>query len=283
MNPMALTQMYDNIKKDSMAPVVPKHNMHIGPGGLDQSPGALAYRNKAADRCERLKDKCRKHILLDIYCKILPLDKDWVDCHQGQCSGDIDGMLAQKGMSATQYLTSCFEATHAPFVEFLINSTDAIGRVYMENEEEVMNDAQQKDIELPDPKEPELEDDDVEGSLVDIQKDTEYEDFVDKLKKKTVNKIVSDITSIIDNKKDENDMTFNVESAVGVSMDYINKHNWNTRFDQDAAIGMAIREATLRELDLVFNQPITFQEFATLIRTGRGAVINEKRIASINE
>ena len=66
----------------------------------------------------------------------------------------------------------------------------------MEEQEEILKDAQEKDINVPDPKEPTTDDEDIENSLVDIKQDTEYEDFVDQLKKKTVDKIVNDISKI---------------------------------------------------------------------------------------
>lgn len=283
MNPELLTQMYDDIKKDSVAPVQPNRSLQIGPAGLDASPAALAWRNKAAHHAECLKDDCRKNIIIDIYCHILPLDKEWIDGHRKQVCCDVDKMLANKDMDATQYLKSAYEATKAPFVEYLLRSTDMIGRTYMEEQEEVLKDAQEKDIDVPEPNGPTTDDEDIENSLVDIKSDTEYEDFVEQLKKKTVNKIVNDITKIIEDKKDENDMTFETESVVGVSMDYIQKRNWGTELTEaqnDELLGMAIREATLHEFDLVFNQPITFNECATRIRNGKGAVVNE---ASLNE
>lgn len=279
MNPNTLTQMYDDIKKDSIEPAAP--SLKITPGGLDRSPGALVWRNKAAHHAAHLKDKCRKHILLDLYCKIIPLDKEWVDDNQGVMKNDIDSMLAAKDMDATQYFMSAYESTNSPFVEYILRSTDMIGRTYMEEQEEVLKDAQEKDIDVPEPRDPEVDDDDVEGALVDVSKDTEYEDFVDKLRKKTVDKIVNDITKIIEDKKEENDMTFESESAVAVSMDYLQKQNWGaelTESQNDDMIGMAIREATLHEFDLVFNQPLTFREFATNIRMGKGAVINESAV-----
>lgn len=284
MNP-ELTKIYDDIKNDSIVPIKPK-SLQIGPAGLDASPAALAWRNKSAHNAECLKDDCRKHLIIDIYCKILPLDKEWIDGHRKQVCCDVDKMLANKDMDATQYLKSAYNATNAPLVEYLLRSTDMIGRTYMEEQEEVLKDAQDKNIEVPEPEQPTTNDEDIENSLVDIKSDTEYEDFVDQLKQKTVNKIVNDISKIIEDKKDENSMTLETESVVAVTMDYIQKHNWGselTEAENDELIGMAIREATLHEFDLVFNQPITFNECATRIRTGKGAVVNETSLKEIKK
>ena len=60
-----------------------------------------------------------------------------------------------------------------------------------------------------------------------MKNDTEYETFIDKLKEKTINKIVTDVSKIITNKKEEKDMVFDPkpeavsESYMSVSMDYI--------------------------------------------------------------
>lgn len=286
MNPELLTKMYDDIKKDSIVPPVQNKSMRVGVGGLDGAPLALAWRNKAAKCAEQLKDDCRKHIIIDVYCKILPLDKEWIDNHHGKVCHDVDCMLGNKDMTATQYLTSAFESTNAPFVEYLLRSTNMIGRTYMEEQEEILKDAQEKDINVPDPKEPTTDDEDIENSLVDIKQDIEYEDFVDQLKKKTVDKIVNDISKIIEDKKDENDMTFETESVVAVSMDYMQKYNWGTEITEsinDEMIGMAIREATLREFDLVFNQPVSFNECATRIRNGKGNVVTNECLESIRD
>ena len=247
-----------------------------------------------------LKDKCRKHIILDIYCKILPLDKEYIDGHHGQMCNDVDCMLDKKGMSATQYLTSCYESTNAPLLEFILRSTDAIGKSYMEAAEETLKNAQENDAKLTDPKEPDTEDEDVKGQLVDIKKDPEYESFIDKLKQKTINKIVSDVSKIIADKKEEKEMTFDTdpapidaevaeESAVGVGMNYLQKNLWNEKkeFDeskQEEMIGMAIREATQHQFDVVFKQPMAeFREFVSMIRFGKGIVINENAVNHFRE
>lgn len=299
-----LTQFYDNLKGDldkNSSPAGPQM-MRVSPGmghTMRNHPGAFAWSQMASKHCEHLKDDCRKHILLDIYCKILPLDDDYKCGHHGQMAGDVDAMLANKGCTATQYLTSAYESTHAPLLEFILRSTDKIGALYMEAANDKLKDAQGKDIELPPPEAPSVEDEDVSSQLVDVKKDTEYENFIDKLREKTVNKIVSDVSKIIAGKKEEKEMTFSTspadqeaatESAVSVGVNYIQKRliqenvEHLTEAAQDNVIGMAIREATLNEIDTVFALPgTTFREFATRIRMGRGTIITESAISSFME
>lgn len=297
-----LTQFYDKLKSQLDGPqggqVSPMINVQRNPGGLDKSPAALMWRNKAANHAEGLKDKCRKHILVDMYCKIIPLDDDYVCGHHRQMQTDIDNMLDRKGMTASQYLTSCYESTHAPLLEFILRSTDNIGNSYLEDAKETLKDAQENDVKLSEPKEPSIEDKNVEDQLVDITQDSEYETFIDKLKQKTINKIVNDVSKIISDKKEEKKMTFDTtpgvdnpttESTVSVGVDYLQKNLWNesaslSPADQEGMIGMAIREATLHQFDVVFDQPgKTLKEFTSMINFGKGAVINESTITYFKE
>ncbi len=289
-----LAQFYDDLKSklDNDTPMKNPNMVKVGgPGAGLNHPFALMYRSKADQEKNTLMDNCCKHLLVDIYCKIIPLDSDYVCGHQGQMKQDVDSMLANKGVSATQYITSAYESTKSPLLEFVLRSVNNIGKLFMEEATEKMKDAQENDIEAPVPEAPSIEDDNVEGQLVDIKSDTEYEDFVGKLKEKTVNKIVSDITKIINNKKDENSMTFNpkpiaeveaaTESTTSVALDYLQKQLITEGVEIDAdlqeeMIGMAIRESTLHQFDVVFNRPYSeFKDFASRIRFGKGVLINE--------
>lgn len=306
MDNMKLTQFYDDLKNkldqpdvSAQAPIRVSGNPI---NGVSQTPGAIAWRRKALGECDRLKNDCRKHILLDIYCKILPLDDDYVCGHHGQMKGDIDSMLATKGMDATKYLTSCYEATHAPLVEFILRSTDMIGRQFMEDADETLKDAQKNDIAVP-PPEADIDSKEVEDQLVDVKSDSEYETFIDKLKEKTVNKIVNDVSKIINSKKEEKDMTFDpkpdaapagddvpaMESTVMAGLNYLEKKlmKENVSVDpetQEDMIGMAIREATLNQIDLVFRQPNSdFRSYSSRMNFGKGYVINEAAANYITE
>ena len=305
MEPTALTSFYDKLKselnsdKGDTAHNIPVTNMGGGVGRFaPAAPLSVVTQRQIASNCEKLKDDCRKHILCDIYVKILPLDDDFKQGHMGMCNKDIDCMLARKGMNATQYLTSCSDATRAPLLEYILRATDIIGKNYMKEAEEEVKDAAANGVADPKVKEPNVNDAEVQEQIVDVKKDSEYETFVDKLKEKTVNKIVSDVSKIITDKKEEKDMTFDVkpggavnaaatpveESAISVCLDYINKSLIGknivmTESVNDDIIGMCIREATLNQLDVVFNQRDgAFNEYASRIRFGKGNIITEAAI-----
>lgn len=303
MEPNSLTDFYDNLKtklnsdKGDSTPAMPVPTMG---GPIAQMPIPAMMHHKMAKCCDKLKDDCRKHILLDMYVKILPLDDDFKYGHMGIMKNDIDCMLKNKGMTATQYMTSCSEATHAPLLEYLMRATDMIGSQYIKEAEDEIKDAADNGVNNQEPKETNVNDAEVQDQLVDIKKDSEYEAFIDKLKEKTINKIVKDVSDLISDKKEEKKMTFDpkdnipnaavnpkatddavAESTVSVGLDYINKQLMknNIQLDEsskDDILALAIREATLNQLDVVFNQKAgQFNEFASRIRWGKGALINE--------
>jgi hypothetical protein len=293
-----LVDFYNKLKSnlDSDGPINSPHKMPVGNVAMGLNhPDAIAFKRKAYNACNELKDKCYKHILLDIYMNILPLDSDYVDGHRGKFSDHIDCALANKGMTPTEYFKSAAEKTNAPLVEFVIHSVDNIGRAYMEAEDEKLKDAQENNIQADAPEAPDPEDDpDIENQLVDVEKDDEYESFVDKLKKKTINKIVADISKIIADKKEESDMTFDTqpvdsqaamgESVVTVSVDYAEKKLMQEGVEitsemQDNIIADAICEATLNEIDRVFYQPNSdMVSVMRSIRMGKGSIMNESAI-----
>ena len=294
----SLTQFYDTLKSDlntGKEPVVDTVNGSIfRPRDIHAADKYHAWRTHAVKHCDELKDKCAKHIILDIYMKILPLDKEYITGHIGQCKNDIDAMLNKKGMNGVQYLRSCYESTHAPLLEFINRSIDTIGRTYMKEADETIKDAKEHDIELPNQEEPSTDNANVNSQLVDVKQDPEYETFIDKLKSKTVNKIVNDITKIINDKKEDKNMEFNLksndssddstvdDSAVQESMNYMQKKciKENKKVDpekEEEMIGLAIREATLFQFDRVFNQR-SFNEFANAMRLGHGVLVNESAI-----
>lgn len=287
MEPGELSRFYDTLKQRITSPAddgVKTYNVTPGPNG-EMSPGACVWRNKVANNCEKLKDGCRKRLIVDIYTKILPLDNDYIDGHQGQMDKDVDCMLQCKNMTPTQYLTSCSTATKAPLVEYMLWATDRIGKSYMEAEEKVLKDAQEDGVDLSEPVEPSTDDADVQQQLVDVKQDPEYTGFIDKLKEKTVKKIVSDISKLIEDKKEEKDMSFNTapaeapvgESVVFESLNYMHKALWNqgeelSESTKDNMIALAIREATLAEMDNVFKQEHSSPKY------GHGYVVNESSL-----
>lgn len=296
-NETNLTSFYDDLKKNLNNNEVPEKNLFnvkMGLGGFNNSPNAMAWRNKAIKCKNKLEDDCHKHILLDIYCKILPLDNDFIDGNRGIINQDIDNMLANKNMTATQYMKSCYESTKAPLLEFILRSVNNIGKCYMEEADEIIKDAQDNDELVQDPKEPSTEDEVVKSQIVDITNDTEYENFVDELKKKTINKIVDDVSKIINDKKDENDMKFDttpvsdmeekLESTTSIALNYIHKGLMKENVEitpemNNDIIGMAIRESVINQFDVVFRQPTgEFNKFANRIRVGNGIVVNKSTL-----
>lgn len=295
-----LTNFYDSLKSELHRNDKPEiSSIRIGKGfGMD-NPGALRFKKIAARECDKLKENCRKHIILDIYCNILPLDDDYKCGHMGQMNHDVDCMLANKGMTATQYLTSAYEKTKAPLVEYVLRATDMIGNQFMEEAEKTLKDAQQKGIDAPEPKAPTEDDKEIENQLVDVKQDNEYNSFIDKLKEKTINKIVADVSKIISNKKEEEKMTFDpkpttnelsMESTVSIGLDYLQSKLYTESGSnispelEEEMIGMAIRESALNQIDTVFRQDnYDIKSFASNIKYGKGVIINESAINELRK
>lgn len=289
---MDLTKFYDDLKSELNQTEKP-NDTHINPKLLKTQAGSLAWRNLAHKAAKKLTDDCRKHILVDIYCKIIPLDKEFVDGHHGMMKSDIDNMLDNKGMTATQYFQSSHDETKAPLVEFVLRSTDMIGKQFFEEAEEKLNEAKEKGMDIPEPIAPDNPEDDqsINNQLIDIKEDPEYKTFIDKLKEKTINKIVNDISKIITDKKEEEKMTFNsksisdqeaaVESVVSISLDYFNKKLMKENVEstpeiRDEMMGVAIRESTINILDTVFKQPNSdIKHLIGKIRYNNGVLVNE--------
>lgn len=301
----SLSQYYNDLKDDMRRPAPEPVTVKVSGGMMPDRvhPGALAFRHAAAQQAKCLAKDCHRHMLLDIYCKILPLDQDYIDGHRGQMSADIDHMLAGKGMDATQYLTSCYEATKAPLVEFMLRAGNQIGDQFMEDANATLADAQAKGIDAPKPEAPSVEDKEIQSQLVDVSEDKEYQSFIDKLKQKTIDKVVSDVSKIIAGKKEEQAMTFTtnptpaaagddaqVESTTSVGADYITKRMIKEHIEQlpddgvDQILGMAIREATLNQIDVCFKQPgSTFREYSNRVFLGKGYVISEASVTTFLE
>lgn len=288
MEPNSLSKFYDDLKsnlnrpEEQPVPAVPSF-------AKDQQ--IFHFRKMYNDHANGLKDKCCKHLLLDIYMKCLPLDDDWKDGHVGIMKQDIDSMLAAKGATPTQYLTSAYESTKAPMLEYVLRSVDKIAELYMKEAEEELQDAEKDGINIDEPKKPSTDDQDVSSQLVDITDDTDYTTFVDTLKKKTIDKIVADVSELIDGEKEKNDMTFDTsdttttESAVIPCMNYISKRMMQEGVDADneEALCLSIREATMYEICRSFKMVKTYTEFTNVISYGKGILINESAIAYLKE
>lgn len=295
----SLTDFYDKLKTD-LSEDRPKPNTNLmsvsgrGPGQM--APGAIAWRNQAIKERDKLKEDCSKRIILDIYCNILPLDKEYIDGNQGQMKADVDAFIDNKGTTAVNYLKSSYEKTHAPMLEFVIRAVDTIGAQFMKEADETLKDAQQNNIQIPPPK-ADINSKETESQLVDVTNDAEVDDFMRVLREKTIKKIVNDISKVINDKQEEKKMTFNSnptgaamgESTISVSMDYINQKLWKENVQmgsdmEEEMIGLAIRESTLNQLDVVFAQPYgEFKQFSSRIRFGKGVLINESAVNYFRE
>ena len=111
-----LTQIYEELKAEiNLNPSPASNFMNVqSVGNLKHSPGALSWRNMAAKEAEKLSEACAKRILLDNYCKIIPLDSDFICSNKSLMKSDVNSFLANKGINATQYFKSCHEKTKAP-------------------------------------------------------------------------------------------------------------------------------------------------------------------------
>ena len=156
--------------------------------------------------CHHLKDKCCKKIVLDIYCKIIPLDNKFVKQNPVMMSKDIDNYLAAKGMDGYSYMTAAKEHTKAPLVEHLLQIADNVVEMYVAEATKEKQENGKKGIHLP-PKNLEM-DAEMDEEIVDAKQDPEYKSFIKTLKEKTMDKIVKDVSNLINDKKDEKNMTF---------------------------------------------------------------------------
>lgn len=285
-----LGNVYDSIKA-SMS----QSNPLVSPAPTGHALDAAIIRHGNS-----LKDNCFKHILLDMYVKVLPLDQDYISGHMGQMKSDISSMLKSKDMTATQYMTACKDATKAPLLEYVVRCVNNIASDYMRETKEEVTKAKEDgmDIPVPEPPEDPTENDEIKDQLVDIEDDVDYTTFIDTLKKKTIDKIVSDVTKIINDEKDSTNMEFNpkpiaelqetMESTTSIGMQYLQHKLILEQVDvtgmTEELLGCAIRESTLNQFDVCFKQPgSSFREFVGRIRDGKGSIINESAVSIFAE
>lgn len=290
-NSPGLASAYDSIKAGLTANSNPLF-------GTTPTGTALISQLKKSSDC--LKDKCYKHILLDLYCRIIPLDVDFVNGNMKMMNADIDNMLKSKSMTPTQYMVACSESTKAPLFSFIINSVNGIAHKFFEDSQAAVEEAKEKNMDIPVPEAPEdpEDDEDVNSQLVDIESDTEYDTFVDILKKKTIDKIVDDVTKIINDKEEDADMSFDpkpesnsqaeMESSTSVAMNYLQyrliKEGVDVSNLTETMLGYAIREATLNQIDLAANIPgSSLRDYSSRIRFGKGVLVNESAVVSLME
>jgi len=285
---MPLMDTYNGLVKD-----MPQHlKVPVSGGKLNTS--RVAYRTQCVSESEKLVDDCCKKVVVDIYVKCLPFDDQYKAANPNLGVDDVDAMLSAKNMTATQYFKSACEATGAPMLEHVWGVIQEIGKTFVEEAMEVKDEADEKGVgeEVTPPK---SEDQDIDSKLVDVTGDMEYEDFIEKLKKKTINAIVADISALIIDRKKKNDMKFdpapeqndpdqaNLEESTFVKgVTHITrcflKEGWDLPENQDPIFGLAIRESVLNEVGRAFNLGLETASFDRMIKLGKGVVITEAAI-----
>lgn len=238
---------------------------------------------------ECLKDECYKRLLVDIYCKVIPFDSDYVHGHVNQMKGDVDAFLTNKNMTGTQYFKSAYDNTKAPLLEFVVRSVENIGKQFIIEAEDAVNQELSNGATVISPVKSDADDTKVQNQLVDITKDLEYETFIDKLQSKTISKVTQDVSDVLDNatsdignyaKRLTKQTPEITESVISVAMGYVNyrcmKENVENSFGDEELVGMCIRESALNQLDLVFNfESGRFNNIKSRILSGKGVIINE--------
>jgi hypothetical protein len=300
MNKSTLNQIYNELREKHLPGYTPA-NIGYNSSGTKR----LAHRTQAVKFRDSLQESCAKYLLLDLYMRVLPFDPGYADGNRGMCRDDVDSFLNDKRITATQYFHSAYDATKAPLLEYVLRSIENIGKAYMEK----ANDAAEDDIPPPS-----VEDEEIEELTVEIKKDDEYESFISELKKKTINKIVNDISALINDKKTDMDMIYAPategkimtggavrkvpcrsvrrhngnaeESAFTVAFEYISESliKGGTTVPADDMTALAIRESTLNILDCVFEQEgHRLEHFARKIRMGNGIIVNKTGVRLLTE
>lgn len=166
------------------------------------------WRQKINHHCDKLKNRCCKHFILDIYCRTVPLDHDYVCKNKRMLSDDIDIFLDKKKMSPLEYLTAAKDETKAPLLQHLLDESDMLTHDYYEKAYKEMTENEKRGIKVK-VNEPTVEDQaELDRSLVDTTEDSEYKQFVQTLKEKTRDKIIKDVTNLIEAKDADKDLEF---------------------------------------------------------------------------
>ena len=204
----SLTQFYNDVKKNPET----AGTMSTPFTPANPTPARERYMSAIHHFADGLKNDCAKHIILHVYCHMNPLDKDYIDANKPKMAGDVDNMLASKGMTSTAYLTSCGEKTKAPVLEFVNRSLDFIAQDYIERMVAQFNEADELGIQLPPPTEaPSTDDPAVKSQLGEITSDDQFDSALDKIRAQTRSQIVDNISKLIIDKKNEKEMTFSPE------------------------------------------------------------------------
>lgn len=157
------------------------------------------WREKLNKHCDSLKDKFCRHILVDMYCKIIPLDHDYVCKHQQRMANDIDDFLANKGMTSYQYLTAAKENTKAPLIDFILREADRTAKEYYERCCKKIREDKKKGINRY-AEEANTDFNTMQAYTIGVRENPEYIEAAKLLYEKTLKKAVSDVKEIVDSK-----------------------------------------------------------------------------------
>ena len=255
---MDLMSVYNNLKREEDEQVEIVNQPRMNPNAqLD--PGMRREIDKMGDQH---REHVCKRILLDIYCRIIPLDKSYIDGHRGELQGDIQKFLDKKGTTALQYIVDSRNKTSAPLMDYLTTAANNSKQEFVQTTTEEMNRDLKETGKLPTLRAvgPDFS---IENELEDIKDDPEYQAFVSKLKEKTSETVVKDVTNVLEKEAQGKDLKFNPtteDSIIEQSMRFMNVKLIQENVDvnkeiEEKMIGYAIRESTLNTIDKVFNHP----------------------------
>jgi hypothetical protein len=246
-------------------------------------PSVGQARQQINRNCNDYQEDLSKNIVTDIYTKALPFDQEYKDGNKGQIAADIDVFLKGKDTTAFNYIKSACEKTGSPLLEMILKNIHEAVEIYREEAEKEID--PKAPAAIPPPVEEALEE-----PLQDTKDDIEYKTFEDRLKKKLMKKIVDDISEIIDDRKTENNLSFNVnknESCFQHCISFMSEKTLQAggKFEAtDEVLGLAIRESTLHELDVLFRFDNGDNKmFERRLRASRGILLTEASFKSLME
>lgn len=254
------------------------------------NPKMHAFRSQLSKEGERMREECCKRILLDIYMRTLPLDEDYVRGNMGMFRDDIDRMLTSRGMTALQYFQSAYNETKAPLLEYVLRSVDAVVGEFREDAEIGRVEADKRNMNLPVPT---VAEEDIERAVADITSDAEYENFIEVLKKKTIDRIVDDVSRIIErdpitpakptpiapraNLSVESASPFEV--AMNHAVKLMTKINPDKTGADDPVLATAMRESCMYTIGMVMGlEDGNMKQFESKLSLNKGVLITESGI-----
>lgn len=245
-----------------------------GRNSTGTSPAIIIGRREIGKKCDDYKNQLATDIITYWRDKI---DPDDTDKNKENIQADIDLFLKGKDIGAYQYLKSAKENTNSPYIEMILNHIDDVVKQYKEEAEEELKQDVIVTKDIPDPE-------DIPEKNKDIKDDIETKSFIDDLRKKTINTIVSQVTKIINDSKETNNMNFSINTNEKVNM-IEECINWMTESAlrdgkefklNDDILELAIRECVMHEFDVLFKfESSNNDQFVKKIRNNKASILNE--------